>query len=149
MEGLIQLILFGGGASIAALFGLFRRRERADAWQRAAQAAGLTGVEIGTVFGFPMRMTGQVGRLRVRMESYQRGRQERGTRIVVSGLGHGAYALTIRAEGFTSALEKSLGEREMELGDEAFDRAAYVQGAPGLVRAVFDADTRRLLRPLL
>jgi HEAT repeat protein len=149
MEPLLQLLVFGVGGSLLSLLAVFRRREKTEIWQKAAQAAGLTGVQISDFLGFASRMTGQAGSLQVRVDGYQRGKQERGTRITVGGLRHGAYALTIRAEGFSTAIEKTFGERETELGDEAFDHAAYLQAAPGLLRAIFDADTRRLLRPLL
>lgn len=149
MQALLQLLGLGTAGSLVYVLLFFRSRQRVEVWQQAARAAGLTDVEISGFMGWNTRMTGQAGPLRVRMESYQRGRQERGTRIVIGGLRHGVYALTIRSEGFTSAIEKTLGERETVLGDEAFDRAAYLQGAPALIRALFDADTRRLLRPLL
>jgi HEAT repeat protein len=79
----------------------------------------------------------------MRVGSYQRGRHEHGTRIVVGGLRHGAYGLTMRAEGVSSSIEKAFGEKEFEIGDEHFDAAAYLQGAPTLIRAIFDAETRR------
>jgi HEAT repeat protein len=149
MGSILGLLTAGAVASIAYLLLWFRFRERAAAWQQAARAVELTGVATSGFMGWDTRLTGKAGTLRVRLESYQRGKSERGTRAVVGGLRHGAYALTIRAEGITTAIEKTFGEREIVLGDEAFDSAAYVQGAPGLIRALFDADTRGLTRRLL
>jgi hypothetical protein len=149
VEGFFGLLVVGAVAPVVYLMLWWRFRERAQQWQNAARAAGLTGVEVSSFMGLETKLTGVVGSLQVCLEPYQRGKSERGTRVVVGGLRHGAYALAIRSEGVTSALEKVVGERELELGDEAFDRAAYLQGAPALVRALFDADTRRAMRGLL
>ena len=124
-------------------------RERSRGRRDAARACGLTNVEVSTFMGIETKLTGRAGPLGVRMDSYSRGKSDHGTRIVIDGLRHGSYALAIRGEGVTSAIEKAVGERELEVGDDAFDRAAYLQGAPTLVRALFDVDTRRLMRQLL
>jgi len=149
MEGILGLLVAGAGASITYLVLWFRFRERAAAWQKAARAAGLTNVERTGFMGWETKLTGEAGPLRVRLQGYQHGKNEHGTRVVVGGLRHGAYALTIRPEGIATAIEKTLGERETVLGDEDFDSAAYIQGAPALIRAVLDPDTRRLMRRLL
>jgi HEAT repeat protein len=149
MEGIFGLLAIGAGASITYLVLWFRFRERAAAWQKAARAAGLTNVESSGFMGWETRLTGEAGPLRVRLQGYQHGKSEKGTRVVVGGLRHGAYALMIRAEGIATAIEKTFGERETVLGDEDFDSAAYIQGAPALIRAVLDADTRRLIGRVL
>jgi hypothetical protein len=149
MGPLLGLLTASMGGSLVYLIMFFRSRERAEAWQRAARAAGLTSVQASGSMGFNSRLTGLAGPLRVRLESYQHGKNESGTRIVVGGLRHGSYALTIRPEGIGTAIEKTVGERETEVGDEAFDNAAYLQGEPALIHALFDADTRRLMRRLL
>ena len=141
------VVLFAAPVAYLVFFFLFR--QRAQAWREAARAVGLTNVQTSSFFGLETKLTGQAGALRVRLESYQRGRHERGTRIVIGGLRHGSYALTIRAEGVTSTIEKAFGEKEFELGDEAFDGAAYIQGAPALIRALFDEDARRALQGCL
>ena len=149
MGPLLGLLTATMGGSLVYLVMFFRLRERSEAWRRAARAAGMTDIQMSGVMGWTTRLTGRAGPLHVRLESYQRGKNEAGTRIVVGGLRHGAYALTIRPEGLGTAIEKTVGERETEVGDEAFDSAAYLQGEPALIRALFDADTRRLMRRLL
>jgi len=149
MEGLFSLLAIGAGASITYLVLWFRFRERTAAWHKAALAAGLTNVESSGFMGWETKLTGQAGPLRVRLQGYQHGKNEHGTRVVVGGLRHGSYALTIRPEGITTAIEKTFGERETVLGDQDFDAAAYIQGAPALIRAVLDVDTRQRLRRLL
>lgn len=149
MEGcFVPFVLFGVAPVVYLVFWL-RFRERAQAWRDAARRAGLTDLQTATFMGVETKLTGRAGALRVRFESYSRGKSEHGSRVVIGGLRHGSYALAIRPEGVTSALEKVVGERELELGDEAFDREAYLQGAPALIRAIFDAETRRAMRALL
>jgi HEAT repeat protein len=149
MEGLFSVLLAAGVGSVVYLLFWLRSQELAKSWQKAAAAARLTDVEVSTFAGLDSKLTGKANGLDVRVARYRRGKYENGTRVTVSGLRHGTYALTIRPEGVTSTIEKTFGEREIELGDPAFDDAAYVQGQPGLVRAIFDADTRRALRVLL
>ncbi len=149
MEGcLVPFVLFGA-APVVYLVLWLRFRERAQAWRDAARRAGLTDLQTSTFMGVETKLSGRAGPVRVRLESYSRGKSEHGSRVVIGGLRHGSYALAIRPEGVTSAFEKVVGERELELGDEAFDREAYLQGAPALIRAIFDAETRRAMRALL
>jgi len=149
VEGCVWPFMVFGAAPVVYLVLWLRFRERAQAWREAARAAGLTDVQTSTFMGVETKLAGRAGALRVRIESYSRGKSEHGSRVVIDGLRHGSYALAIRPEGVTSAFEKVVGERELELGDEAFDREAYLQGAPALIRAVFDAETRRAMRALL
>lgn len=85
------------------------------------------------------------GALRVRFEEYQRGKHNRGTRVTIEHPGR-HFGLTLRPESFGTALGKLLlAAREIEIGDELFDAAFYVDGVPARVRAALDAETRRLL----
>lgn len=149
MEGVFGVMAAALAGSIAYLIAWGRAQSRARWWRDAATAAGLSNVQVTTFLGVDSELTGVLGALRVKVESYRRGRHEHGTRIVIGGFRHGEYALSVRAEGVTSAIEKSVGEREIELGDPVFDEAAFVRGAPALIRALFDAETRAILRPLL
>jgi hypothetical protein len=142
MDPLLGLLTAGIGASLVYLLSSFRLRQRSDAWRQAARAAQLTDVEATGFMGWETRLTGHSGPLRVRMESYQHGKNERGTRIVVEGLRHGQYALTIRSEG-SHRPSKRLGERENRAGDDAFDRRPTCRARRACSGALFDADTRR------
>jgi len=149
MEGIFRLLAVAVAGSVGYLVFWLRSQGRASSWREAAKAAGLTGIRVSTLLGIESELAGSAGPLAVTIRAYHRGKEEHGTRVVVGGLRHGAYALSIRPEGVTSSIEKTFGEREIELGDPAFDEAAFVQGAPGLIRAIFDAETRRLTRTLL
>ncbi len=149
MEGIVRLLALAVAGSVGYLVFWMRSQGRAGYWREAAKAGGLANIRVSTLLGIESELTGAAGPLAVTIRAYHRGKQEYGTRIVVGGLRHGAYALSIRPEGVTSSIEKTLGEREIELGDPAFDEAAFVRGAPALIRAIFDAETRRLTRTLL
>ncbi len=78
------------------------------------------------------------------------GKYEHGTKIVVTGLGHGAGGLSLRREGLGTAIEKRFtGEREIEIGDPSFDDEYYVQGHAPLALAILEPGTRRRLAGLL
>ena len=69
---------------------------------------------------------------------------------MITGLGHGAGGLSLRREGLGTAIEKRfIGEREIEVGDPAFDDEYYVQGQPALALAILEPETRRRLAVLL
>ncbi len=149
MEGVFALLAIGTVGSVAYLLASWRSERRARGWRDAASAAGLVNVRMRSGIGRATCLIGGAGPLTVRLESYRRGKHERGTRVVVGGLGYHAAELDVRSEGFATGIEKALGEREVELGDEAFDNAGYLHGSPALIRAVFDPQTRSMMRPLL
>jgi hypothetical protein len=151
VEPLVGIVAFAIALSVASLVSLTRRRAQLLAWRAAAARAGLADVEAaeGGLFEGAF-LAGRAGDLRVRLASYRRGKYERGTKIVINGLGHGAGGLTLRREGISTAFEKRfVGEREIEIGDPAFDREYYVQGHAPLTLAILDPETRRRLAQLL
>lgn len=114
-------------------------RARPDPLQAAARAAGLVRVERRA-----SELSGWKGRVHVRVSYYDAG-DAPGTRLVLSGPGL-ADGLTIRPETFGTSLRAAVGEREVEIGDGAFDRAAWIQGSPALAHALLDPRTREALR---
>jgi hypothetical protein len=124
---------------LAGLEDIRRLSARSDRpWHEVASAAGLTALpdSDGVAWG--------TGSLRVEFSSY-RDEEESGASIWISGPTL-STDMTIRPEG-----RKASGEvaREIEVGDPAFDRVAWVEGPPALVRSLLDADTRRAMRGLL
>jgi len=109
---------------------------QAKVWRDAARAAGLRDLAV-SVEG----LSGRVGPLQVLLSRYDTG-PEHGSRVRVFGL---PPELTIEPEGHGGS---GTTTREIEVGDEAFDRAAWVEGPPALVRSLLDADTRRALARL-
>jgi hypothetical protein len=151
MEAVFPLLMVGLAVSVAYLVGSFRRQRQMQAWERAAQRAGLADVlasEGGLFDGSSLE--GNAGGLHVRLESYRRGKHERGTRIVVSGMGHGTGGLSLRREGLATAFQKSfVGLREMEVGDASFDEQLFVQGQAPVAFAVLGPEVRGPLARLL
>jgi len=151
VEPLFGLIAAAIAASVAYLVTSERRRAQLRVWRAAVERAGLTGVEEaeGGIFEGAF-LCGSSGDLQVRLESYRKGKYEHGTKIVVTGLGHGAGGLSLRREGLGTAIEKRvIGEREIEVGDPSFDAEYYVQGQAPLALAILDPETRRRLAGLL
>jgi len=151
VEPLFGLIAAAIAASVAYLVTSERRRAQLRVWRAAVERAGLTGVEEaeGGIFEGAF-LYGSSGDLRVRLEGYRRGKYEHGTKIVVTGLGHGAGGLSLRREGLGTAIEKRfIGEREIEIGDPGFDDEYYVQGQAPLALAILEPETRRRLAGLL
>jgi len=151
VEPLFGLIAAAIAASVAYLVRSERRRRQLRVWRAAVERVGLTGVEEseGGIFEGAF-VRGSSGDLRVRLESYRKGKYEHGTKIVVTGLGHGAGGLSLRREGLGTAIEKRvIGEREIEVGDPSFDAEYYVQGEAPLALAILDPETRRRLAGLL
>jgi HEAT repeat protein len=113
----------------------------ARGWREAARAAGVVGLE-SSAGG----LAGWAGPLRVRFSRYADS-ESSGTRIRVSGPAMPA-GLTIRPEGLASKVRGAGGAREVEVGHDAFDAAAWIEGNATVARAVLDASTRRALRAL-
>jgi len=159
-------------AAIVGVGGLLQykaNQARAGRWREGAKAVGMTEVvEERAFLGFFKGLKGHVGDLRIHIEDYGSGRQVSGARVLIAGLGHASpwespsrvplpglasegspSRFHLRAEGVGSTLAKALGDRELETGDERFDKVAYIQGSPPTVLAVLDAETRRRLMGLL
>ena len=111
------------------------------AWRKAARTAGLQGVQESRD-----ELAGFAGRLEVSLEPFS-APEGRGTRITVRGPTMAA-GLTVRPEGVGSAMRLARGVREVEVGHDVFDAAAWVEGSPALALAVLDARTRQSLRAL-
>ena len=111
-------------------------------WREAARAAGLRAVAESAD-----SLAGWSGSLRVRLERFD-DRETGGTRLRVSGPSMPS-GLTVGPEGLATLLRGARGVREVEVGHDTFDAAAWVEGPPALARAVLTAENRRLLRALL
>lgn len=92
-------------------------------------------------------LTARVGRHRVRFERHRDAADPSlaFTRVTVEG----NSGITLRPEGSTAELSERVGEREIELGDDAFDAEVNVHGDSERVRAILDAETRGIVRRML
>jgi hypothetical protein len=111
-------------------------------WREAAKDAGIVGLEV--VEG---GLAGWAGGLRVHLSRFSYD-ERYGTRVVVSGPGL-LPDLTLRRESAATARQRRRGVREIEVGDEEFDRTTWVLGQTATTRAILDAETRLAVRCLL
>jgi hypothetical protein len=127
-------------ALVAAAIQRRAARARVAFWRQAAGEAGLAGIE-----SWSDRLSGSSGSLQLRLLSYQEG-EVRGTRVEIWSR-RLAPGLTLRPE--PGGLLGSRSRKEIEIGDEDFDKQVSVQGPPALALALLDADMRRTVRTLL
>ncbi len=120
-------------------------RDQIEDWKRIAAAVGLEDVETARVsaFGPSTRLIGRAGSLLVELSTRPHSKNEMAYCFAVGGLGYRSEELVLHREDFGATVAKTLGSRELEVGDPAFDDQLYVRGSPVLAQAVFDADTRR------
>jgi HEAT repeat protein len=118
------------------------QRKRVGIWLHAARTCGVQGLSPVEVVGFPSEVTGTKDGLNVKIERYSRGKHSRGTRVVVWPL-DAVAPLRLRVEGIGSALRKTLGMGEVEVGDPTFDQRFLIDGPAPLALAVLDAATRQ------
>lgn len=139
---LVAFALYGLGAEVAERLRLRGIRGRAARRREAVREAGLELVEeldLDTV-------AAKAGTLRVRLGDIPIP-ATRGTRLQIDGP-RLAPGLTLRREPL-SLPPADQRPREVELGDEEFDREVSVQGFTTLALAVLDAPTRHAVRTLL
>ncbi len=116
-----------------------RRQERQDAMQWVVDRLGLSEVSLA-----PWRLVARHGRHRVCIEQGRGDGKLPVTLVTVDG----NSGITLQPEP-RNTLQNALGEREIELGDETFDAAVWVRGAPDRVRALLDVETRGIVLRML
>jgi HEAT repeat protein len=143
------LLLVSGGFWVGTLKS--RRNlgiRRLQAWQDAVAACGLQVVE--TSSGWTPRLQARAGAMEVWIRNAGQDNQATRIEVLVSGppdlrqvriLPESLWRRPIEIEG------KSFVHwaREIEIGDESFDREFFLEGPPRLVLALLDAATRQLL----
>jgi HEAT repeat protein len=132
MWEIAALSFLAGGIAVWKGLGHVRLRR----WHDAAVACGLQVVEISGPLVRRMKLTAQKGSLTVQIE-VRHGKDE-AIWVVVTGP-VGFYGVRICREQ-----NRPRGLREIEIGDDRFDKEFWVEGPPQLV-GVLNADTRRLL----
>lgn len=145
MEGLV----FGGIALVAfvatVVFGLAERARTHRGYRRTlrgtARAAGLTDVRFGSGFPQDFRFSARAGPLGVGLTIAVPDEKTIAV-MTVDGLRHDPSELSFTVEDLGTRLGAALGQREIELGDGAFDNAVWLRGSPLLAHALFDAGTR-------
>jgi hypothetical protein len=111
-------------------------------WRAAVAAIALDDVEESWKVGGGI--SGRKESLRIEMDRTASTQGEGPPRVRITG----TSGITLRLGGFGSEIGKGI-RPGYEIGDPEFDRETHVTGPRDVMRAVFDADTRRLLRELL
>jgi HEAT repeat protein len=122
-----------------------RRKERMDTLQWVAERLSLQEVDIRAPAMGTARLVARSGRHRIHIGHAMQANQKVPLTIVTV---EGNSGITLKPEP-ANPLTKAIGEREIELGDETFDAAVWVLGAPERVRAVLDAETRGVVLRML
>lgn len=119
-------------------------RLQIEGWKRVAQAVGLEDVEVSwlSAIGPSTRLAGRFGTLQVEMSTRLQSKTDLMWVLAVGRLGHREGDLLLHSEDLGSTIAKTLGSREIEVGDPAFDDQLYVRGSRSLALAVFDSGTR-------
>ena len=143
MTGLLFILLPSAIGALAAPFviraDLQRRKQRLDGMQFVVDRLGLSEVSIA-----PWRLIARHGHHRVCIEQARGEGKVPITLVTVEG----NSGITLRPEP-KNPRQKMRGEREIELGDEGFDTAVEVHGAPDRVRALLDVETRAIVMGML
>ncbi len=140
MDPIVLAFLSASTALLLTSYLLSRRqreaeaRRRAKLWREAASAAGLTAVEQSD-----RALEGRNGTLHVRLERLERA-EASGTRITISGP---------RIHPDLVLKRGSAGQNDVQIGDERFDDSVLVRGPTSVLRAVLDAETRRIAHGLV
>jgi hypothetical protein len=137
------------GLAAAQVLRIVQRRQ-ARAWRKVAEAAGMDEIEERRSLLSSEILSGRLAGRALRVQDLHivqpddllRGRF---IRITVEGTSE----LTLRPETPATVMQKAAGAREIELGDEAFDSQVYIHGKEDVLRAVLDAETRRVVRGIL
>jgi len=131
-----SFVLIAASAALGLWLSRSPNRRRLEAWQRAVAACGLEIVEESA--GWSPGLRARAGQVYARIETL--GDKGRFARISIEAPAPPDFhSVTIRPQ---TKLE--IG-REIEIGDRPFDDAYFIQGPTRLVRALLDAEARRLL----
>ena len=137
-----QLLVWGLAMTAVTAWNYIRRnnRSRVMVWRKAAMACGLRRIEETAGSSVSrLRFVAQAGGRPVRFEDS--GAEVIHTRIIIPFLGPPGFAsVAIRREQV-----KPKGAREIEVGDDSFDRAFYIVGPARLVHGLLAAEMRRLM----
>jgi hypothetical protein len=119
------------------------RRRTFATWRSVAEEVGVHGIDEVSLKRGNLRLEGRIRHCAVRIERILHSKHASSTDVVVRG----NSGMTLRPEErYARSKER---EREIELGDEAFDAAVEIHGAPDRVRALLDVETRVAVRRML
>ncbi|HEX3129204.1 MAG TPA: HEAT repeat domain-containing protein [Thermoanaerobaculia bacterium] len=123
---------------------LREKRKRVDEWEETVKSLGFRVTERSRSYGWFVKLEGQQGAMRVRIEDSRRKGHDARTRVILSVPGPpGSAGLRIRREGTYKT-----GAREIEIGDKAFDETFSIEGPMRVAALLLDAEVRGILTDL-
>lgn len=144
VPGLVGLVGLVGAQVVRML-----KRRQVRAWRQGAAAAGVVDiVERKSILSAEL-IHGTLAARRLRFEDVARVEEGSPSGRCVRITLEGSSGITLRPEMRVTPLEKAAGAREIELGDDDFDRNVYIHGPEDVLRAVLDTETRQVVRQLL
>ncbi len=133
----IYYLIAGGVAAAAFWEGYLKKRARLQTFQDTVKLCGLQMVTISTP-AVRMKLEAQAGPVTVRVEDLRERKPEYGILVAIRFPGPPGFSgVRIRREMY-----RPPGAREVEVGDERFDSAFYVEGPTRLLSVLLDAETR-------
>ncbi len=124
-----------------ALSGLRGQRRRHHACRGTVESCGFQVVSTSRPSAYWLRIEARSGPVSVKIEDIRKRNRDFGMMISMTFPGlPGFPGVKLRREVY-----KPRGAREVEIGDESFDSAFFVEGPVRLLSVLLDADARRLL----
>lgn len=134
-----KLVLIGVSMFVTTLLTLLVNQWRVPGWRKAASQSGLKEVRVVPSGVLHVRLTGRSGALKVRFEDAQTWSF---ARVIIAVPGPLFFSrVRIRRQ-------ESKPAREVEVGDEPFDDAFWIEGPTRQVLALLSFEARRLLARL-
>ena len=120
------------------------RRKRVDDWEETVRSFGFRVTERSRSYGWFVKLEGRQGAMQLTIEDARRHRYDSPTRIILSVPGPpGSAGLKIRREG-----PYKPGAREIEIGDEPFDKNFSIEGPLRVAAVLLDEKVRKILTDL-
>ncbi len=149
MDAIVLLAIAGASLAVSLFTSVGRRRSRLQTWRKAAELAGLAGIEMpaeGVFAGGQVRA--RSGPLSVELTLRRDVRGTRTALLTVAGIGPAAGGLSLRRRNLGTTLRRLLGE-EIRIGAPELDDRVALQGPMTHALAVLDAETRHRVARLL
>jgi hypothetical protein len=128
----VLIFIVIGSIALALIASYFVIAARRRAWSNLADQAALT-LSTGNFLGRGLSISGTYHSHPLTLDTYTRGSGKYShtyTRILV-GLNHPTdLSLSIHNEGVFSKIGKALGQKEIQIGDEAIDQRYIIKGQP-------------------
>ena len=126
------IVIVAGLLAIFAVIGLFNSRAHQSAWSDLAAQAGLA-FSPGSFWGKSQLVSGVYRNRALALDTFSTQSGDSRTlytRLALAVDNPTGLNLALSGEGLGSKLEKLVGMKDIQVGDEEFDRRFFIRGAP-------------------